>query len=374
MRQRKIIHVDMDCFYASVEEKYNPSLKGKPVAVGGPANSRAVICTANYEARKYKVKAAVPSSRAVRLCPQLILVPPNFALYKAESRKVRAIFERFTDKIEPLSLDEAYLDVTESAHFEGSATRIARAIRGQILDELKLTASAGIAENKFLAKIASDWHKPNGQFVIHPRLVESFMPSLPVEKIWGVGRVTAERMRQLGFFTCGDLQKLKLERLRQYFGGSRAHELYQLCRGIDEREVCTHRERKSLTVEETFQEDLPTLESVQRAVPELYLDWLRRMDNAGCEKQIRGLVVKLKFTDFKSMTHERAMREFPSENDFRALIASAWQKRPEPIRLLGLGVRLRDEETAQDSPQLGLLDLAGGGSERARPQAHGRKF
>lgn len=355
MRQRKIIHVDMDCFYAAVEEKYNPSLKGKPIAVGGPANSRSVICTANYEARKYKVRAAIPSSRAVRLCPHLILVPPNFPLYKSESRKVRAIFERFTDKIEPLSLDEAYLDVSESAHCDGSATRIARAIREQIEAELKLSASAGIAGNKFLAKIASDWNKPNGQFVIHPRMVEGFMPGLPVEKIFGVGRVTAERMHQLGLFTCGDLQKRSLDQLRRQFGSSRAQELYRLCRGEDDREVRVHRERKSLTVEETFAADLPTLERILQEVPELYLDWLRRMENAACAGQIRGVVVKLKFTDFTSMTHERSIREFPSETDFRALVTSAWKKRPEPIRLLGLGARLRDEEAVQETAQLDLL-------------------
>ncbi|MGZ5279789.1 MAG: DNA polymerase IV, partial [Pseudobdellovibrionaceae bacterium] len=166
MQSRKIIHVDMDCFYAAVEEKYNPKLKGVPMAVGGPPNSRSVICTANYEARKFGVRAAVPSSRAVRLCPHLILVPPNFELYRKESCKVREIFERFTDVIQPLSLDEAYLDVSHSNEFQGSATLIAKEIRRQIFEETKLTASAGIGPNKFIAKIASDWNKPNGQFVV----------------------------------------------------------------------------------------------------------------------------------------------------------------------------------------------------------------
>ncbi len=359
MRQRKIIHIDMDCFYAAVEEKYNPSLRGKPVAVGGPADSRSVICTANYEARKYKVKAAIPSSRAVRLCPHLILVPPNFALYKSESRRVRAVFEQYTEKIEPLSLDEAYLDVTDSprlrGEFSGSATLLANAIRGQIAAEVQLNASAGIAANKFLAKIASDWNKPNGQYAIPPQMVEGFMPSLPVEKIFGVGKVTAERMHQLGIFTCGDLQKLALGDLRRFFGEARAQELALLCRGQDDREVCTHSERKSLSVEETFATDLHCFDEIRRAVPELYAEWLRRLGSGSDAEKIRGIMIKLKFTDFTAMTHERMITKFPAEADFVALLESAWRKRPEPIRLLGLGVKLRELARTVESAQLPLI-------------------
>jgi DNA polymerase-4 len=352
MQSRKIIHVDMDCFYAAVEEKYNPKLKGVPMAVGGPPNSRAVICTANYEARKFGVRAAVPSSRAVRLCPHLILVRPNFELYRKESRKVREIFQRFTQTIQPLSLDEAYLDVTECEQFKGSATLIAQEIRRQILDETKLTASAGIAPNKFLAKIASDWNKPNGQYVIRPQDVESFMPSLPIEKIWGVGRVTAAKMHQMNLHTCGDIQKRELIELRRLFGPTRAQELFELARGRDERPVRVDQERKSLSVEETFSSDIGELKDILKELPALYEDWLERMRRSGDFDRIRGAVIKMKFQDFKSSTHEEAMTKIPQLEDFEKLVKAAWQKRSDPIRLLGVGVRLASTESPADESQL----------------------
>jgi DNA polymerase IV len=352
MQTRKIIHVDMDCFYAAVEEKYNPKLKGVPMAVGGPPNSRSVICTANYEARKFGVRAAVPSSRAVRLCPHLILVPPNFDLYRKESRKVREIFHRFTDVIQPLSLDEAYLDVTNSTQFQGSATLIAQEIRRLIFEETKLTASAGIAPNKFLAKIASDWKKPNGQFVIRPQEIEAFMPSLPVEKIWGVGKVTATKMHGLNLHTCGDIQKLSLMELKRHFGLSRAQELYDLSRGHDERAVHVDQERKSLSVEETFSRDIGNLKEILQELPALYDDWLRRMQKTGDLNRIRGASIKMKYYDFKSCTHEVSMNEIPTLADFEQLVTSAWQKRPESIRLLGVGVRLATQEGPVETSQL----------------------
>ncbi len=352
MSNRKIIHVDMDCFYAAVEEKYNPKLKGLPMAVGGSPNSRAVICTANYQARKFGVRAAVPSSRAVRLCPQLILVPPNFELYKKESEQVREIFRRFTLKIQPLSLDEAYLDVTEAKPFHGSATLIAQEIRRQIFAETGLTASAGIAPNKFLAKVASDWNKPNGQFVVRPPEIESFVRQLPVEKIWGVGRVTARQMHELKLHTCEDLQKLSLAQLKHHFGSGRAQELYQLCRGQDERPVEVDQERKSLSVEETFNRDLSTLPEILEKLPSLYQDWLERLQRSGEQERIRGAVVKFKFMDFKSSTHEQSLRHFPQMKDFEKLIVAAWQRRSDPIRLLGIGVRLQSSHESEDSDQL----------------------
>jgi len=263
----------MDCFYAAVEVKYRPELKGKPLGIGGPPNSRSVLCTASYEARKFGVRAAMPSSQAVRLCPQLILIPPHFDLYKEESRKIREIFERFTKKIEPLSLDEAYLDVTDCKEFGGSATLIAQEIRRLILAERKLTASAGIAPNKFLAKIASDWKKPNGQFVIRPQDVEGFVKELPVEKIFGVGKVTAQKMHDLGLHTLGDIQKYSVPDLHRWFG-SRAQDLYDYARGVDHREVITEWERKSLTVEETYNKDIATLEECLKQIPGLYEDFL----------------------------------------------------------------------------------------------------
>jgi DNA polymerase-4 len=342
----------MDCFYAAVEVKYRPELKGKPIGVGGPANSRSVLTTASYEARKFGVRSAMPSSQAMRLCPQLILVPPNFERYKKESRAVREIFARFTDKIQPLSLDEAYLDVSEVTQLKGSATLIAREIRAQIFKETGLTASAGIAPNKFLAKIASDWKKPNGQFVIRPEDIEAFMPPLKIEKLWGVGKVTAKRMHSLGLFTCGDIQKQSITQLHQWFG-SRAQDLADMARGIDERRVENRADRKSLTVEETFNKDLQTLEECLKQMPAIYEDWERRMKKSGEQERIRGFIVKLKFHDFKTTTHESSSRAWPTVEDYRKLLTHAWERRCEPVRLIGIGVRLAgDAPAAEDSPQL----------------------
>lgn len=352
---RKIIHIDMDCFYAAVEVKHNPELAGKPLGIGGPPNTRSVLCTASYEARKFGVRSAMPSSQAVRHCPDLILIPPNFPLYKKESQAVRKIMEDYTDKIEPLSLDEAYLDVTGSQHAGGSATLIAAEIRQRIEKELSLTASAGIAPNKFLAKIASDWKKPNGQFVIRPKDIEAFMPALKIEKIWGVGKVTAKKMHGLGFRTCGDIQKRSVFELSRFFG-SRAQELYDLSRGIDHRAVEPRSERKSLTVEETFNKDLEELTDWQACLPELYRDWKERMGRVKELGQIRGAVVKVRFHDFQAMTRERALREMPTQKEFDELLLKIWRQRPEPIRLLGLGVRLEGEKVPVDVGQLSLWE------------------
>ncbi|AHI04760.1 DNA polymerase IV [Bdellovibrio bacteriovorus W] len=342
----------MDCFYAAVEVKYNPSLKGKPLGIGGPPNSRSVLCTASYEARKYGVRAAMPSSQAVRLCPSLILVPPQFNLYKKESQKVREIFQRFTNKIQPLSLDEAYLDVTDCTDFGGSATLIAQEIRRLIFVETGLTASAGVAPNKFLAKIASDWKKPNGQFVIRPQDIKSFMVDLPVDKIFGVGKVTAQKMYDLGIKTCGDLQKFTVFELHQFFG-SRAQELHDYSYGIDERDVITEWERKSLTVESTFDKDLMSLEECQQELFPIYEDFLRRLKKDDSIDRVRGIVVKLKFFDFKQTTHERVFKGLPSLSEFESLLENAYLRRQTPVRLIGLGVRLGSEvEELENSPQL----------------------
>lgn len=350
---RKIIHVDMDCFYAAVEVKHRPELKGKPLGVGGPPNTRSVLTTASYEARKFGVKSAMPSSQAVRLCPQLILVPPNFQLYKKESLAVREIFSRFTNLIQPLSLDEAYLDVTEEAGKYGSATAIASEIRRLIESERQLTASAGIAPNKFLAKIASDWKKPNGQFVIKPADIDKFMVGLKIEKIFGVGKVTAARMHELGIHTCGDIQKKSLLELSRMFG-SRAQDLYDMSRGKDERPVEVNQERKSLTTEETYNVDLPDLKSCLEKVPALYADWARSMERVKSESRIRGFVVKLKFSDFTQTTREHSSRAWPSIEDFEKLLETAWRRQEAPVRLIGLGVRLESIDRAEDSNQLSL--------------------
>lgn len=340
---RKIIHIDMDCFYAAVEVKFRPELKGKPLGIGGPANSRSVLCTASYEARKFGVRSAMPSSQAVRLCPDLILIPPHFSLYKEESRKVREILERFTDKIEPLSLDEAYLDVTDCPLFGGSATLIAQEIRRLIYTELNLTASAGVAPNKFLAKVASDWKKPNGQFVIRPQDVEGFVKDLPIEKIFGVGKVTARKMHELGLKTCADIQKRSLTELHQWFG-SWAQSLHNYAHGIDNRSVSTSWERKSLTVEETYNQDLQSLAACLKVVPELYEDFHNRLVKGEYQTRVKGMVVKLKFRDFKQTTHEEVIQGVPKIEDFERLVEKAWARRMAPVRLVGLGVRLETEK------------------------------
>ena len=341
---RKIIHIDMDCFYAAVEAKHNPQLRGRPVGVGGPPESRSVLCTANYEARKFGVRAAMPSRQALKLCPGLILVPPRFALYKAESQVIQDIFRTVTDKVEPLSLDEAYLDVTNSSLFDGSASRLALHLRRQIWEQTGLSASAGIAPNKFLAKIASDWKKPRAQFTILPEQIDALMPTLPVEKLWGVGRVTAARLHQQGFFTCGDLQKLDPFSMRRLFG-SRAFEMGQLIRGIDDRAVHTGGERKSLTVEETFAEDLLNWDDLKKEVPPLFESFRQRFSRwqqKDESSRIRGWVVKLKFADFRATTVEESSLLPPSEQDFLQLLQTARQRSTLPVRLIGLGVRLRD--------------------------------
>ncbi len=329
----------MDCFYAAVEVKNNPKLKGKAIGIGGPANSRSVLCTASYEARKFGVRAAMPSSQAVRLCPQLILVPPDFDSYKKESQAVRKIFERFSDRIEPLSLDEAYLDVTDSKDFNGSATRIAYEIRKMIFEELHLTASAGISSNKFLAKIASDWNKPNGQFVIRPEDIDEFIKPLPIEKIYGVGKVTAQKMHRHGLRTCLDIQNTSLSQLNGWFG-RRGEDLFNFSRGIDTREVDTSSERKSLSVEQTYNKDLLTLSRCLEEIPELYMDWLRRMERAQSQFKIKNIMVKIKFDDFKATTHEMSLKSFPQLEDFNKLFETAWGRREQPVRLIGIGCHL----------------------------------
>lgn len=342
---RKIIHIDMDCFYAAVEMRDRPDLRGKPIAVGGSPQGRGVIATASYEARKFGVRSAMASSHAMRLCPKLLLLPPNFTKYKAESKKVRAILERFTDRIEPLSLDEAYLDVTGLPQFDGSATRIAKEIRRLIEAETGLTASAGVAPNKFLAKVASEWNKPNGIKVIRPEEVEALMPPLKIEKINGVGRVTAERMHKMGIFTCGDLQKLSSLELTKRFGSWGA-KLHDYARGIDHRPVESSWERKSLSVEETYREDLQDLKSCLTQLPELYEEWLARMNRSGLADRIRGCFVKLKFFDFQTTTHEASSATFPQVQDFEKLLAAAFERRHVPVRLIGIGVRLATSDEA----------------------------
>ena len=351
MENRKIIHVDMDCFYAAVEMRDRPELRGKPIAVGGSPDGRGVVATASYEARKFGVRSAMASATAKRLCPSLIFVRPDFSKYKTESRHVREIFERFSSIIEPLSLDEAYIDVTGSTHCDGSATRIAEAIRDAIRTETGLTASAGVAPNKFLAKIASELNKPDGLSVIRPSQIDSFMKTLPIDKIWGVGKVTAAKMRSKGIQTCGDLQKFSLNELTAMFG-SWGVSLSDYARGKDERPVKVSRERKSMSVEETYSVDLVSLNECLAKLPELYDDWNERAVRAGIADRIRGLQVKVKFHDFQSTTHESVFTGYPSAADFAPLLRAAWDRRSEPVRLLGIGVKLAAEKKENSRLQL----------------------
>ena len=268
---RKILHVDMDAFYASVEQRDHPQLRGQPVVVAW-RGKRSVVCAASYEARRFGIHSAMPAVRAERLCPQAVFVPPDFVRYRAVSQAVREIFKRHTDLIEPLSLDEAYLDVTQNKTGLPTATKVAKAIRQQIRDELHLTASAGAAPNKFLAKIASDWRKPDGLFVIQPEEVSSFLAPLPVVRIPGVGKVTAERLKQIGVQTVGHLLSLELSLLEEHFGryGQR---LYELARGIDHNPVVADRLTKSISAEDTLERDIPlseTDELIQRLAEKVW--------------------------------------------------------------------------------------------------------
>lgn len=353
---RKIIHIDMDCFYAAVEVRDNPELKGRPVAVGGRPSGRGVLTTANYEARKFGCRSAMPTSTALRLCPDLVLVPVNMAKYKEESGCIHAIFRRYTDLIEPLSLDEAYLDVSASNR---PATEIAKSIRAAIKDERQLTASAGISVNKFIAKIASDWNKPDGQFVVKPHQVDRFVADLPVGKIFGVGKVTQEKLHAFGAKTCADLRPFSKQELEQRFGkfGGR---LYQLCRGIDDRPVSTRRLRKSLSVERTFAEDLPSLSLLLDRLPPLLEELERRWHGSSDRYVFKGITVKLKFHDFELTTASRAT-QFSWDTprllfEFSHLLETAWLRKEKPVRLLGLGLQTLPRHTASaESQQLPML-------------------
>ncbi|MES2475275.1 MAG: DNA polymerase IV [Verrucomicrobiota bacterium] len=335
---RKIIHIDMDCFYAAIEERENPALRGLPVGVGG-SDRRGVLTTANYEARKYGCRSAMPVFKALEACPHLVLVPVRFDLYRSVSASIRAIFGRFTPLIEPLSLDEAYLDVS---HLQSDGAAIAREIRAQIFEETGLTASAGISSNKLIAKIASDWHKPNGQKQVGPDEIAAFMAALPVGRIWGVGKKMREKLSALGIETCADLQALDQIELARRFG-KWGIELWQLCRGIDDRPVTPHRTRKSVSSETTFSENLTKLQALQAPMHGM-LDGLRdEVEKQHADRTIRSLVVKLKFADFERTTAERAGHVIDVAV-YEELLADAWKRgNNRAVRLLGVGVRFEDE-------------------------------
>lgn len=350
---RKIIHIDMDCFFAAIEMRDNPALRGIPMAVGGDPDRRGVIATANYDARRFGVRSAMASAHALRLCPHLTIVPGRIAAYRKESAIIRAIFEDFTDQIEPLSLDEAYLDVSQSDLCRGSATLIATEIRRQIQETTGLTASAGVAPNKFLAKVASDINKPDGLFVITPDEIDDFIRTLPVERIPGVGKVTAEKLHRMGLKTCADLQELSYTELLRRFG-RHGHRLHDLCRGIDERPLRIERIPKSISVENTYAQDLPDAEACVARIPELFDSLIKRLERRKDRPPIRALFVKIKFDDFRQTTLERSEYTRPRKPDFERLMREALTRHDRPVRLLGLGLRL-DAESVDQPVQLELF-------------------
>jgi DNA polymerase-4 len=350
---RKIIHVDMDAFYASVEQRDNPQLRGKPVIVAWLGN-RSVVCAASYEARSFGVHSAMPAKRAERLCPDAVFVPPDFTRYRAVSCSVRDIFKRHTDLIEPLSLDEAYLDVTENKTGLASATLVARTIREQIREELKLTASAGVAPNKFLAKLASDWRKPDGLFVIRPEEIDAFLLPLPVGRLPGVGKVTEERLAKLGANTVRDLRALDLAVLEQHFGryGRRLHDLSL---GVDDSQVDPDRPTQSISVEDTFEHDvlLAETEPMIRQLAEKLWTASRKESRIA-----RTVVLKLKTGEFKIITRSHTPDSPPSSSEELTDIALKLRERvdlgpQQRYRLVGVGLsNFQNPEDSATQPVL----------------------
>ena len=353
MTVRKIIHIDMDAFYASVEQRDDPQLQGKPVIVAWRGN-RSVVCAASYEARQFGVRSAMPAVRAERLCPNAVFLPPDFPRYRAVSHRVREILRRHTDLIEPLSLDEAYLDVSENKTALLTATQVARTIREQIRKELHLTASAGVAPNKFLAKIASDWRKPDGLFVIQPEEVDSFLWPLPVSRLPGVGKVMEEKLKGFDVQTVGDLKRMELATLEGRFGRYGVR-LYELARGIDKSEVIPDRPTRSISAEDTFERDvlLTEMEPMIRRLAEHTWAASRKESRVA-----RTVVLKLKTSDFKILTRSLTPPSPPTSCEELTSIALSLRERvglnrQQRFRLVGVGLsNFQDPEDLAAQPDL----------------------
>ena len=342
----------MDAFYASVEQRDNPTLRGKPVAVGGDPTTRGVVAAASYEARTFGVKSAIPMSRAVRLCPSLVIVRPDFHKYRAISQQIFAIYREVTPLVEPLSLDEAYLDVTENAWQEPLGVTVARRLKERIKETTSLTASAGVAPNKFLAKIASGWKKPDGLTVVAPERVEKFLQGLPVDALWGVGPVTAARLREHGIDKLTDIRARSADDLEAIVGSS-AQWLLDLAHGRDDRAVEPNRAAKSAGSEETYANDLEALEEIRREIDQLargVAEWLGKKSITA-----RTVTIKVRYSDFTTITRSQSTREPTADADNIVSRALALLDKTEaghrPIRLLGVSVHNfgRDEEAAQDT-------------------------
>ncbi len=354
---RKIIHVDMDAFFASVEQRDHPALRGKPIAVGH-AGARGVVATASYEARKFGVHSAMPSAKARELCPQLIFVHSRMKHYQAVSRRVREIFERYTDVIEPVSIDEAYLDVTVNKIGAQTGLEIAKLIKRDIREELGLIASAGVSYNKFLAKIASDYRKPDGLCVIHPDQAIDFIDKLPIEAFWGVGPATAKRLHALGINTASELRAMSLARLTELFGKA-GLTYYNFVRGIDDRKVTTHRERKSVGCEETFGRDIRG-KAIDEALEEVITELVRRVNRSSFKG--KRLTLKVRFPDFTTLTRSSSGSQYLDEADTVRVLAQkllASVSLPATgIRLLGLSVSKTEQEVraGELTEQMSLFD------------------
>ncbi|MFP4060896.1 MAG: DNA polymerase IV [Bacteroidales bacterium] len=351
---RKIIHIDMDAFYASIEQRDNPSLKGKPVAVGG-ASKRGVVAAASYESRKFGVKSAMSSVVAKRLCPGLIFIRPRFEVYKSVSETIMEIFHEYTDLVEPLSLDEAFLDVTSNKTGISSATSISMEIKKKIKQQTGLTASAGISVNKFLAKIASDMDKPDGIYLIRPERVEGFVEKLPVEKFFGVGPVTASKMHNMGIFRGADLKKMSREDLQRFFGKP-GDFYYEISRGIDNRPVNPVRIRKSVGTEETYEKDLRTRFEIVAALYEIEKELDRRLKKKGFEG--KTLTLKVKYNDFKQVTRAKTLSgkidSFKKLHELSKNLLYSFKYNEKPIRLLGLSVSNAEDNEKEEPVQLTL--------------------
>jgi DNA polymerase-4 len=328
----------------------DPSLRDLPIAIGGKSDRRGVVATCNYKAREYGVRSAMPTGQALKLCPDLVVVPGTMSKYREAAQQIRQIFYRYTDKVEPLSLDEAYLDVTDCTECHGSATLIAEEIRKVIAREVGVTASAGIAPNKFLAKVASDLNKPDGQYVITPPEIDAFVEKLKVKRIFGVGKVTNEKLRRLGIETCGDLQQHPLLELVDKFGvfGKRLHDLSF---GRDNREVNANSRRKSLSMERTYSDDLVDQAACLQKLPDLLLELRSRLRRVDSDYLVTKQLIKMKFSDFTSTTVERqVVKGLPID-----LCLQAWERGGRSVRLLGLGVRFIDTRDEGRAVQLDLF-------------------
>jgi DNA polymerase IV len=356
---RKIIHVDMDAFYASVEQMDNTDLKGRPVAVGGN-RERGVVAAASYEARKYGVRSAMSGKMAVLKCPHLIFVKPRFERYKELSNKIREIFYEYTDLVEPLSLDEAFLDVTENKVGNPSATLIAQEIRKRIKAEIGLNASAGISYNKFLAKTASDINKPNGQAVILPKDAESFLEKLPIEKFFGIGKVTADKMKEIGIHNGYDLKQFSLQYLTKRFGKSGLH-FFNIVRGIHLSEVQPNRVRKSLSAENTFDKDLSEYSEWMKALKEIFEELKRRISRSGVIG--RTVTLKIKFHDFTIQTRSKTFEQYPETEKIWETVLELLEQEElrKKVRLFGIGIsNLNIEEERQHFGKQLIIEFGDG--------------